>query len=144
MSCTACASMHMKKRLNRTEARMQPCFISFLMVRAADWSPLQRTCPVIPSWSSWISHKLVWAAVPLPDHPEGLPVDCIKGLCQIYILFNAHLLHLSDDKIMSMVLHPGLKPHCANGRPLSETMISRFRRKRVKIVPAMERSAMPM
>lgn len=62
-------------------------------------------------------HKLLWAALSLQDHPEGLPVDCIKHLCQIYkdreeglVLFNTLLLHLSDDKIMSTVLHPGLKP----------------------------------
>lgn len=96
-------------------------------------------------------HKLLWAAISLQDHPEGLPVDCINYLCQIYkdreeglALFNALLLHLSDDKIMSRVLHPGLKPHSASGRPLSVSMISRFGRMRVKIVPAMERSEMPL
>ena len=95
--------------------------------------------------------KLLWAAISLQDHSEGLPVDCIKGLCQIYkgreeglVLFNALLLHLSDDKIVSTVLHPGLKPHCTSGRPLSVSMISRFRRMRVTIVPATERSEMPL
>ena len=96
-------------------------------------------------------HKLLWAAISLQDHPEGLPVDCIKHLCQIYkdreeglALFSALLLHLSDDKIMSRVMHPGLKPHCTSGRPLSVSMISWFRRMQVKIVPAMERSEMPL
>ena len=96
-------------------------------------------------------HKFLWAAMSLQDHPEGLPVDCIKHLCQIYkdreeglALFNALLLHLSDDKIMSTVLHPGLKPHCASGRPLSVSMISWFGRMRVKIVPATERSEVPL
>lgn len=96
-------------------------------------------------------HKLLWAAISLQDHPEGLPVDCMKGLCQIYkdreeglVLFNALFLHLSDDKIMSTMLHPGLKPHCASGRPLSVSMNSQFRRMRVKIVPVTERSEVPL
>lgn len=32
-----------KKRLNRTVASMQPCFIPFVMVKTADWSLMQRT-----------------------------------------------------------------------------------------------------
>ena len=50
-------------------------------------------------------HKRLWATILLQDRPEGLAVHCIKGLFQIYkdrleglVLFNALLLHLSDDK----------------------------------------------
>ena len=46
--------------------------------------------------------------------------------------------------IMSTVLHLGLKPPCASGRLLSETVISRFRRMQAKIFPATERSEMPL
>ena len=50
-------------------------------------------------------HKLLWGTILLQDYPEGLSVDCIEGLCQVYedcvkglVLFDALLLHLSDDK----------------------------------------------
>ena len=99
MSCTACASMQAKKSLNRIVARTQPCFTPIVMAKEFDWLLVQRTCPVIPSKSNRIRlHKLLWATISLQDRPEGLPVQIYKDRVKGLVLFNALLLHLSDDK----------------------------------------------
>lgn len=79
-------------------------------------------------------HKLLWLAVSLRDRPGALPVDCIRGLREIYkdrveglVLLNALLLTCLTPNIMSTVLLAGLKPHCASGKLILETEISRFR-----------------
>ena len=45
--------------------------------------------------------------------------------------------------IMSTVLLPGLKPHCASGRVCLETVMSLLRMARTKIFPATERGKCP-
>ena len=44
MSCTACVSICVMQRLNRIGARTQPCFISFVMAKAADWLLIVLSC----------------------------------------------------------------------------------------------------
>lgn len=47
-------------------------------------------------------------------------------------------------KIVSQVLLPDLKPHCASERFHSETVMTLLRKTHAKIFPAMERSEMPL
>lgn len=118
----------------------QPCFTTFAKAAVLVAAAENLSCHSVVKQPDQ-RHKLLWLAVSLQDRPGALLVDCIKGLCEIYkdrveglVLFNALLLTCLTPNIMSTVLlRAGLKPHCASGKLLLETVISRFRRMQAKI-----------
>ena len=73
--------------------------------RGIQWSSILWHVPPIAAGPLWVWRQC-WYTLQGPEPREGLHVDYIKGLCQIYkdrvlveglVLCNARLLHLSDD-----------------------------------------------
>ena len=119
---TACLRTQVKKRLNRTGARTQPCLTPLEMVKGSDCSPLERTCPVISSWKRRIANELWRATITSEDIPQSLSIDGVKSLVRPMDTEQRSRFYLRyfscsclTANIMSTVLRPGRNPHGASG-----------------------------
>ena len=142
----------MKKILKTIGARTQPCFTPLLIAKASVTFPLERTCPVMSSWKSLIIDKN------FGEHPmcsrtvhRASLLTVSKALVRSMKTKNRRMfcsMHFSWSclmaKIMSTVLFPGPKPHCASGRFCSETVMSLLRITLANIFPVIERREMPL
>ena len=82
MSCTTSASMHVEKRLNRSGASPPSLQLRRKLFGRRCREPVLSFCRGTAGSASQTS--LVSRNVSLQDRPGALPVDCIKGLCEIY------------------------------------------------------------